>query len=61
MSVVSAGYYFKVVRAMFSLSEGEERAVDVSGPAAVAVLACAAATVGIGLFGSALLPALLPR
>lgn len=57
MSVVSAGYYLRIVRAAF-LADGEESSVTASGGsrlAGAAVALCVLATVGLGLGAGPLL------
>ncbi|MDO8964155.1 MAG: NADH-quinone oxidoreductase subunit N [Coriobacteriia bacterium] len=59
MSVVSAGYYFRIVRAMFFAAPVRASAVTrLSRPVAVALFLLAAATVVLGIAGSPLLSAL---
>lgn len=65
MSAVSAGFYFRIIRAMFfeapeAASEDSEPATeaDASGVSQAMVVACAALTVAIGLISSPLLAAL---
>lgn len=60
MSVVSAGYYFRIVRAMFLLPvpEGEPRTVRANAEARFALLACGVLTLGLGLLAGQVLQAL---
>ncbi len=59
MSVVSAGFYFRIVRAMFFAEPTEDAAENPGSPvAAFALIACAVAVVAIGIAASPLLSAL---
>jgi NADH-quinone oxidoreductase subunit N len=59
MSVVSAGFYFRIVRAMF-FAEAADDALQqpMSAAAAAALVACAVAVVAIGVAASPLLSAI---
>ena len=59
MSVVSAGYYLRIVRAMFFAEEEPgHRGAALNRPAAVALTMCIIAVVGIGLFAGPLFQAM---
>ena len=59
MSVVSAGYYLRIVRAMFfAEEEPDHRGAILNRPAAVALAVCTIAVVGIGLFAGPLFQAM---
>ncbi len=57
MSVVSAGYYFRLLRAAFFAGSDTAR-IERSLPAAIAMIVLAAATLGLGILASPLLQAL---
>jgi NADH-quinone oxidoreductase subunit N len=63
MSAVSAGFYLRIVRAMFfeqaPLDEGAPAAAEAPGLAKAMVLVCAAATVLVGVASSPLLAAIV--
>lgn len=55
MSVVSAGYYFRILRAAFFAEATGKPAVPFSLPAAAAIAALASVTLGLGVFTGPLL------
>jgi NADH-quinone oxidoreductase subunit N len=64
MSVVSAGYYFRIIRPMFFDTPAEDEvpaALVRSWPATIAIVLCLVATLALGVFASPILAMLASR
>jgi NADH-quinone oxidoreductase subunit N len=59
MSVVSAGYYFRVVRPMFFEQPVSAEPMTLTGPGVIAIVGCVAVTLALGVLSSPVLAALI--